>query len=271
MLLLFKLIKIRKGQIAGFSDSYRFDCYPDQRGNEEIEIGRVDVADGDNAQVTRGCRIDGEPCTGAWQASGCRAIRSLGQEDGNLVFVNSEEKQGCGFAVEVGKVCASMRGPSPASWLIERNIIEARKKMNLSHWEQMPVEEQEVLKVKIIQEAKSGDMPPMQYLALHWNAKLSMDDLQALLLLGKSSGASETTSAGADDAVRGKTVFEKRCTGCHAIEADREGPRLAGVFGRKAGSVAGYAYSAGLKKSGLTWTDATLEKWLSDPDMDGAG
>lgn len=75
--------------------------------------------------------------------------------------------------------------------------------------------------------------------------------------------------AGTGDAARGKLLFEKRCTGCHTMEADREGPRLAGVFGRKAGSVAGYAYSAGLKKSGtngLVWDDASLQKWLSDPD-----
>jgi cytochrome c len=48
---------------------------------------------------------------------------------------------------------------------------------------------------------------------------------------------------------------------------DREGPRLAGVYGRKAGSLPGFTYSAGLKHSGVTWTDATLEKWLSDPDL----
>jgi cytochrome c len=31
--------------------------------------------------------------------------------------------------------------------------------------------------------------------------------------------------------------------------------------------VEGFTYSAGLKSSGITWTDATLERWLSDPDM----
>jgi cytochrome c len=86
-------------------------------------------------------------------------------------------------------------------------------------------------------------------------------------MLGKSAGSGEAALGGAGDAAQGKAVFEKRCTGCHAMEADREGPRLAGVFGRKAGSVPGFTYSAGLKSSGLTWTDATLEKWLSDPDM----
>ncbi len=117
------------------------------------------------------------------------------------------------------------------------------------------------------QEAKGGEMPPLQYLVLHWDAKLSKADVQALSMLGKNAGDSEAGLAGEGDAARGKLVFDKRCTGCHAINADREGPRLAGVFGRKAGSVLGFDYSDGLKRSGLTWTDATLERWLSGPDL----
>ena len=156
---------------------------------------------------------------------------------------------------------------APGSWLIERDIVEARKKMDLSRWEEMPVETQEVLMAKIVQETKSGDMPPLQYRLLHWDAKLSKGDVQALSLLGKNEGGSEAALGGGGDAVHGKAVFEKRCTGCHAIAADREGPHLAGVFGRKAGSVAGFTYSAGLKNLGVTWNDATLEKWLSDPDL----
>jgi cytochrome c len=156
---------------------------------------------------------------------------------------------------------------APGSWLIERDIVEARKKMNLSQWEEMPEEKREVLKAKIIQEVKSGEMPPLQYLAMHWDAKLSKDDVQTLSMLGKNTGGSEAALTGAGDAARGKAVYEKRCTGCHAMDADREGPRLAGVFGRKAGGVAGFAYSTRLKNSGLTWTDATLERWLSDPDV----
>jgi cytochrome c len=156
---------------------------------------------------------------------------------------------------------------APGSWLIERDIVEARKKMDLSRWEEMPAEKQQVLTAKIVEEAKTGDMPPLQYLALHWDAKLSTTDVQALSMLGKSAGESEATLSGSGDAVRGEAVFEKRCTGCHAMEVDREGPRLRGVFGRKAGSVAGFTYSAGLKSSGLTWNEATLERWLSDPDL----
>jgi cytochrome c len=156
---------------------------------------------------------------------------------------------------------------APGSWLIERDIVEARRAMDLSRWEEMPAEKQEVLVAKIAQEAKSGDMPPLQYRLMHWDAKLSAADVRALTMLGGNGGESEAALAGDGDAARGKVVFEKRCTGCHAMDADREGPRLAGVFGRKAGSVPGFTYSTGLKNLGLTWTDATLEKWLSDPDM----
>jgi cytochrome c len=155
---------------------------------------------------------------------------------------------------------------APGSWLIERDIIEARKKMNLSTWEQMPADTQDLLIGQIIHEAKRGDMPPVQYRVLHWGAKLTAADVAALSSMSKTGNGEESLS-GAGDAARGELVFQKRCTGCHAMDADREGPRLAGVFGRKAGSVAGFDYSAGLKKSGITWNEATLEKWLNDPDM----
>ena len=156
---------------------------------------------------------------------------------------------------------------APGSWLIERDIIEARKKMDLSHWEEMPADKQQVLTAKIFEEAKNGDMPPLQYRLLHWTAQLSKTDVQALSMLSKSASGSEAALAGDGDAVQGKAVFEKRCTGCHAMAVDREGPRLAGVYGRRAGSITGFTYSAGLKNSGVTWNDATLEKWLSDPDL----
>jgi cytochrome c len=156
---------------------------------------------------------------------------------------------------------------APGSWLIERDIIDARKHMDLSQWKNTPPETRQVWAAKIVQEAKSGDMPPPQYLVLHWDAKLSKADVQALSSLGQASGGSEATLAGPGDPVHGQGVFNKRCTGCHAMAADREGPRLSGVYGRKAGSVTGFAYSKGLKNSGITWNDSTLEKWLSDPDL----
>jgi cytochrome c len=155
---------------------------------------------------------------------------------------------------------------APGSWLIERDIMDARKHVNLSQWQNTPPETQQVWAAKIIQEAKGGDMPPLQYLVLHPNAKLSKADVRALSALGQPSGGSEAALTGPGDPVHGQAVFNKRCTGCHALDADREGPRLSGVYRRKGGSVAGFAYSKGLKSSGITWNDSTLEQWLSDPD-----
>jgi cytochrome c len=156
---------------------------------------------------------------------------------------------------------------APGSWLIERDIMDARKHMDLSQWKNTSPETQQVWMAKIVQEAKSGDMPPSQYLLLHWNAKLVNADVQALTTLGTALGGSEASLAGPGDPNHGKAVFEKRCTGCHALDADREGPRLSGVYGRKAGTVTGFAYSKGLKNSAIIWNDSTLEKWLSDPDL----
>jgi cytochrome c len=155
---------------------------------------------------------------------------------------------------------------APGSWLIERDIIEARKHMDLSRWELLSLEEQQVLLAKISHEAKSGDMPPLQYVALHWDARLSRADVHTLSILSKNVGDSGASVGGAGDAARGKAVFNKRCTGCHSLDINGEGPKLAGVYGRKAGSVAGFEYSQGLKGSGIVWNDATLEKWLSGPD-----
>lgn len=68
------------------------------------------------------------------------------------------------------------------------------------------------------------------------------------------------------DTLRGKQLFEKRCTGCHSLDQDKEGPRLRGVYGRQAGKVSGFKYSAALQSSVVTWDDASLDKWLTSPD-----
>jgi cytochrome c len=66
---------------------------------------------------------------------------------------------------------------------------------------------------------------------------------------------------------RGKELFEKRCSGCHALDKDKEGPRLRGVFGRTSGTVPSFKYSDALKAAHITWDAATLDKWLSGPEQ----
>ena len=67
-------------------------------------------------------------------------------------------------------------------------------------------------------------------------------------------------------AVAGRSAFEKRCTGCHALDHEKTGPRLAGVVGRKAGTVSAFPYSDAVKKSAVVWSEAVLDKWLTDPE-----
>jgi cytochrome c len=70
----------------------------------------------------------------------------------------------------------------------------------------------------------------------------------------------------AQPAKQGKELFEKRCGGCHALDRDKEGPRLGGVFGRAAGTVKSFQYSEVLKKFRITWTSELLDQWLTDPE-----
>ncbi len=97
-------------------------------------------------------------------------------------------------------------------------------------------------------------------------AILWMGTTAALVISASSQQETQPAPEQADDAARGKVVFERRCTGCHAMDSDREGPRLRTVYGRKAGSVGGFQYSTSLKNSGMTWNPDTLERWLTDPD-----
>src|SRR5215472_4045782 len=90
--------------------------------------------------------------------------------------------------------------------------------------------------------------------------------LGASAALGIVATGQQSASEQPGDAARGKLVFERRCTGCHALDADREGPQLRTVYGRKAGSVAGFQYSEALLHLGLTWSPETLDQWLTDPD-----
>lgn len=155
---------------------------------------------------------------------------------------------------------------APGSWFIERDVIEGRKHMNLSNWDQLTQEGRQTLESKILHETKAGEMPPLQYRLLHWNANLTAQDLQSISLLTKDAGIAEADSSVIGDATRGDAFFNRRCTGCHALDANREGPKLRGAFGRPAGKLPGFTYSSALKSSTITWDAVSLNRWLSDTD-----
>jgi cytochrome c len=69
------------------------------------------------------------------------------------------------------------------------------------------------------------------------------------------------------DAKKGE-ADTKVCQSCHNFEkgaAAKVGPPLYGVVGRPKGSVAGFAYSDGMKAKGGTWTYEDLFQFLTKP------
>jgi cytochrome c len=159
---------------------------------------------------------------------------------------------------------------APMSWLMERDIVEGRKKMNLSLWDIYSADQRQTLEAKIVQQAKAQAMPPLPYRMIHWNARITEADVRSFTQWAREAPThavdSVAQSASASDPIRGNEIFEKRCTGCHAMTQNREGPRLQGVYGRTSGDVAAFGYSSALKQAHIVWNDTTLEQWLADPD-----
>lgn len=90
----------------------------------------------------------------------------------------------------------------------------------------------------------------------------------ALLLAADPAGAQS------GDAGRGERLFNQQCKVCHTVEkgaANKVGPNLSGMFGRKAGTVAGFPASEAMVKSGIVWDDKTVAEYLTDPKARVAG
>ena len=92
---------------------------------------------------------------------------------------------------------------------------------------------------------------------------------RGLLVAALVAGAALATAPGAfadGDPAKGEKVF-KKCKACHALAAGKNkiGPSLHGLFGRTAGTVSGYKYSAAMKESGIVWDVQTLDEFLAKP------
>ena len=88
-----------------------------------------------------------------------------------------------------------------------------------------------------------------------------------------SPAASPAAVADATTATSSTPAVFAQCAACHTVKqgVNAIGPSLFGVVGRKAGSLAGYAYSDALKASGKTWDEASLDVWLTNPMKDVPG
>jgi cytochrome c len=83
-----------------------------------------------------------------------------------------------------------------------------------------------------------------------------------LLTICLAAGPSHGYAMG--DPIRGEKLYEDSCKACHALDRNGIGPKHRGIFGRAAGTVRDYTYSAELQNSKIVWTEDALDKWLAD-------
>jgi cytochrome c len=88
-----------------------------------------------------------------------------------------------------------------------------------------------------------------------WNA-VSGEPIDAVAV----SAAEDPLAAYAGD--HGAEIF-RACVACHTLtpdEGNKAGPSLAGIFGRRIATLAGYNFSPALKKLAIVWTPETVAK-----------
>jgi cytochrome c len=83
-------------------------------------------------------------------------------------------------------------------------------------------------------------------------------------MTGRGMMQSTDVPASAD----GRALFQAQCAACHTLSANGAGlpgPTLHGLFGRKAGSVPHFAYSAAMRKATVVWNRGSLDAFLTAP------
>lgn len=104
----------------------------------------------------------------------------------------------------------------------------------------------------------------MQRLSLAAGLALGLSGLSALFSGGAFAQSAHSAQQAA--ATRGLAVYTAKCSACHSVDESRVGPAHAGVVGRRVGQVKDYEYSEALAKSKIVWTQANLQRWLTDPE-----
>jgi len=92
-----------------------------------------------------------------------------------------------------------------------------------------------------------------------------MGRLKVLALAAGLCAAMAPVAAAAANIAKGEAVYGERCSMCHPVDGPGQGPSLQGVVGRKAATAPDFPYTAALKASGLRWTPAALDSFLTNP------
>jgi cytochrome c len=84
-----------------------------------------------------------------------------------------------------------------------------------------------------------------------------------------AAGHADEPASTSDAQCDGAKAFRRNCETCHSIRpggvAVMHGPSLFGIYGRQAGSLPGFSYSAGLAGADFAWDEQLLEHFVSDP------
>lgn len=85
--------------------------------------------------------------------------------------------------------------------------------------------------------------------------------------VGEDGSADSDAAAESVVAANEPPVAWSQCQMCHSTEEGKNGlgPSLAGIVGREAGTVPGFAYSPANRDSAVTWTEETLDPYLENP------
>ncbi len=89
-----------------------------------------------------------------------------------------------------------------------------------------------------------------------------------LIVLSAVASMALPASASAQTPERGKALFAAECSACHSVVPGQNGigPSLGSIYGKRAGTVPGFKFSTEMRTSHIVWTDAELNKFLTDPN-----
>lgn len=98
--------------------------------------------------------------------------------------------------------------------------------------------------------------------------RAALCSIAAAVVLAAAGSAAAQMAVPEASAPDGAKLFKNQCATCHTVHASdphRQGPTMEGIFGRRAGSVADFHYSAGFAHADWTWDEAHLDPWLTNP------
>jgi cytochrome c len=75
---------------------------------------------------------------------------------------------------------------APVSWLLEHDVLEAREHMNLSRWDTYNNQEKSDLLSRLAAKARSGEMPPARYTAIHGDSKLLPKEKESIYVWARA-------------------------------------------------------------------------------------